>query len=123
MYRGQAGMFAWILHRVSGLGVVFFLILHILDTAAVLWGPEAYEFLPNVVYKQLWFRPFELALIAAVMYHAFNGLRVIVIDFWQGAEAYQKQLWWAVMALFIITMIPITYMIMAPVFGIQVHNG
>lgn len=121
MYRGQSGMFAWILHRVSGLGVVFFLLLHILDTAAVLWGPAAYEFLPNIVYKQLWFRPIELALIGGVLYHAYNGLRVIIIDFWDGATAYQQQLWWLVMALFIASMIPVSYMIMAPVFGIRVH--
>lgn len=121
MYRGQVGMYAWILHRVSGLAVVFFLLLHILDTAAALWGPQAYEFLPNVLYKQYWFRPFELALIAAVMYHAFNGLRVIIIDFWDSAAYYQRQLWWAVAILFIVVMIPITYMMMGPVFGLQVR--
>lgn len=121
MYRGQAGMFAWILHRVSGIAVLFFLVLHILDTATVLWGRDAYELLPNYVYKQAWFRPFEAALIGAVIYHAINGLRVIAIDFWDGAVAYQRQLWYGVMVVSLVTIIPITFIIMAPVLGIRVR--
>jgi succinate dehydrogenase / fumarate reductase cytochrome b subunit len=121
MYRGQEGMFAWIIHRVSGLAVLFFLLLHILDTATVLWGPFWYELLPNLVYKQAWFRPFEAALIGAVLYHAINGVRVIIIDFWPGSADYQRQLWWGVVALSAITILPITAIIVAPVVGIHLR--
>ena len=41
----------------------------------------------------------ELALIAAVVYHALNGIRIIVIDFWQDSTKYQKQMWYGVMLL------------------------
>jgi len=43
MYRGGAGHWAWILHRLTGLGVLVFLLIHILDTGLVLFGPAVYD--------------------------------------------------------------------------------
>ena len=42
-YRGRAGQWAWILHRVTGVGVLLFLLVHIVDTAFIGWGPELYN--------------------------------------------------------------------------------
>lgn len=43
LYRGKVGMWSWVLHRVTGVGIFFFLLVHILDTALVRVSPEAYN--------------------------------------------------------------------------------
>ena len=59
------------------------------DTFAVGFGPEAYNEAVSL-YKQWWFAPFEVFLIGAVIYHAFNGLRIILFDFWPSLALKQK---------------------------------
>jgi succinate dehydrogenase / fumarate reductase cytochrome b subunit len=38
----------------------------------------------------------EVFLVAAIAYHAFNGLRIIAVDLWPWATRHQRQLWWGV---------------------------
>ncbi|MCA9913416.1 MAG: hypothetical protein KC496_08700, partial [Anaerolineae bacterium] len=38
-YRGAIGQWSWILHRLTGLGVVFFLVLHVIDTSWSVFYP------------------------------------------------------------------------------------
>src|SRR5258708_16860515 len=81
MYKGQSGMLAWLFHRITGLGVLLFLLVHIVDISLLGFGPKVYNegislFAIGIV------RFISLALIAAVLYHAFNGVRIILIDFW-----------------------------------------
>ena len=80
IYRGGEGQWSYFLHRVTGIGVFVFLILHILDTFLLMLGPEPYNH-AMAFYKAHWFRPMEIALAAAVFYHAGNGLRVALYDF------------------------------------------
>ena len=42
-YRGREGQWAWMLHRITGLGVVFFLLLHIFDIFLMAAGREVFE--------------------------------------------------------------------------------
>jgi succinate dehydrogenase / fumarate reductase cytochrome b subunit len=46
----------------------------------------------------------EIALVAAIVFHAFNGLRIILIDFWSKGVKYQKVMFWIVIALWVILM-------------------
>lgn len=89
----------WILHRVTGVGVLFFLLIHILDTALVLFGPEAYNHALNI-YRHPLFRLSEIALFGAVLFHAINGVRIIIVDFWPNASRYHRQMAWVTIALF-----------------------
>ncbi len=47
----------------------------------------------------------EVVLVAGIAYHAFNGLRVILIDFWSKGAKYQRQLFWGVLGIWAVTMI------------------
>jgi succinate dehydrogenase / fumarate reductase cytochrome b subunit len=111
----KLGMYAWALHRLTGLGVVFFLLIHIIDTAFVLVGPELYNH-AMALYKAPLFRPLELALAASVIYHALNGLRVTLIDFWEGAARIQDKLFYGVLVLFAVLFIPSAYFMLRPLF-------
>lgn len=104
-YRGQAGMISWALHRITGLGVLLFLFIHIADIYIIRYGAEAFDDL-LFIYKATPFRILEIGLVAAVYYHAINGLRVIFIDFSDWAADRQKGLFWAVIVLFLLTFIP-----------------
>ncbi len=88
-YKGGIGPWSWVAHRVTGILVVAFLFGHIVDTFGVGFGPELYDETISL-YQQWWFKPFEVALVAAVVYHAFNGLRIILFDFWPNLALKQK---------------------------------
>ncbi|HEY7875561.1 MAG TPA: succinate dehydrogenase, cytochrome b556 subunit, partial [Actinomycetota bacterium] len=88
-YKGGLGQWSWAAHRITGVLVLAFLFGHIVDTFAVGFGPELYDETISL-YKQWWFKPFEVALIAAVLFHALNGLRIILFDFWPGLSRKQR---------------------------------
>ena len=95
LYRGDPGMWSWVLHRITGAAIFFFLLVHVLDTALVRVSPEAYNEVINT-YKTPIVGLMEIGLVAAVLYHALNGVRVILIDFWQHGPRYQRLLLWTV---------------------------
>lgn len=106
-------MWSWILHRVTGVGVLFFLFLHVLDTALVGFGPEAYDAV-IALYRAPAVRILEVVLVAAVLFHALNGLRIILIDFWPRAVAIQRQLFWAVVVGFLVLFVPAALAMLRP---------
>ncbi|MCH7985312.1 MAG: succinate dehydrogenase, cytochrome b556 subunit, partial [Acidobacteria bacterium] len=61
MYRGGEGQWAWILHRFTGLGVLLFLVIHILDTFVIVFGPETYDKV-MALYRHPLFRVSEVGL-------------------------------------------------------------
>ncbi len=78
-YRGREGHYSFLLHRITGLGVVLFLIIHILDTATVYFFPALYQEAINI-YRSTLFGFGEIALVFCVFYHGVNGLRVAFFD-------------------------------------------
>ena len=104
LYRGREGMWSWVLHRITGVAIFFFLLVHILDTALVRVSPEAYNAVIGT-YQTPIMGIGEVALVAAIVFHAFNGLRIILVDFWAWATRHQKLLFWIVIGLWVITML------------------
>lgn len=102
-YRG-----AWILHRASGVGVLLFLLVHIADVALVRLGPDAFNAL-IFVYRQTFFRALEIALMGAVLFHAFNGSRITIQDFWPNWLARERPMLWAVYVLTIAFWVPASF--------------
>ncbi len=116
VYRGGVGQWAYVLHRLTGVGILLFLVVHILDTFVVRVNPEAYTQLVRDVYAAAWFKPLEAALAAAVLYHALNGIRITLIDFFDMPSAYHKRLWTAVVVLFVLLFLPGLYFLARPLF-------
>ncbi len=105
LYRGREGMWSWVAHRVTGVLIFFFLFAHVLDTALVRVSPESYNRIIDT-YKTPLVNLMEVGLVGAVLYHALNGLRVMAIDFWEKGTRYQKQMTYAVLAVFVVVMVP-----------------
>lgn len=101
LYRGREGMWSWVLHRITGVSIYFFLLVHILDTALVRVSPEAY----NIVigsYQTPLMGVAEIGLVAAIGLHALNGLRIILIDFSSFGAKHQRLLFWIVVGLWLV---------------------
>jgi succinate dehydrogenase / fumarate reductase cytochrome b subunit len=107
LYRGDPGMWSWVLHRITGAAIFFFLFVHVLDTALVRVSPQAYNEVVST-YKTPIVGLMELGLVAAVLYHALNGIRVILIDFWWQGTRYQRLMLWAVAIIWFVVMVPAT---------------
>ncbi len=90
-YRVRTGMFAWMCHRLSGVALVGYLVLHIWGLRA-LTDRAAYNELIAKYHAPI-FKVGEFLLLAAVVYHALNGLRIVLIDF-LGWSPNQKRLFW-----------------------------
>jgi succinate dehydrogenase / fumarate reductase, cytochrome b subunit len=116
VYRGREGMISWALHRLTGLGVLLFLLIHIADIYVVSYGPEEFDDL-LFIYHQTPFRIMEIALVGAVYYHAVNGLRIILIDFWDRAALIQRQLFYGVIVVFLLMFIPTAVLMARPIFS------
>jgi len=108
LYRGREGMWSWVAHRVTGVLIFFFLFAHVLDTALVRVNPDSYNRVIDT-YKTPIVNLMEVGLVGAVLFHALNGLRVMAIDFWEKGTRYQKQMEYAVLAVFLVVMVPGVY--------------
>ena len=104
LYRGHEGMWSWVAHRVSGMLIFLFLVVHVLDTALVVVSPEAYNLVIGH-YKTLVFGFGEMGLVGAILFHALNGMRVIAVDFWAKGPARQRLLFWIVVAVWAVLML------------------
>lgn len=89
------GMWAWILFRISGLVLVAYLFVHVWvisqGRAGVDRLNDLFDFFHNPVLVFL-----ELVLVGAVLYHALNGVRVILMDLGMGIREH-KTVFWACM--------------------------
>ena len=108
VYRGHEGQWSWLFHRVTGVAVILFLFAHIVDTAVIGWGPEAYDRVASVYHNPI-VRALELGLVAAVLFHSFNGIKIMLIDFFPGLASRITAISRTTTALFVLSMLPITW--------------
>ena len=114
LYRGREGMWSWVAHRVTGVLVFFFLFAHVLDTALVRVSPNDYDLVVDT-YKHPFVTLMEVGLVGAVLFHALNGIRVMLVDFWDKGVRLQRQMLYVELTLFAVLMGPATYFMVKPV--------
>lgn len=121
LYRGREGMWSWVAHRITGVAVYLFLLVHVLDTALVRVDANIYDAV-IASYKTPIINLLEVGLVAAVLFHALNGIRVILVDFWSKGPRYQRTMLWVVMAVWFVLMVPGAYFMLrhtvAKLFGV-----
>ena len=116
-YRGTEGMVAWAFHRISGVAIWAFVVLHVIDIYLVGGDPKAYNTLLQIYASPIG-RVVETLLGAALLYHALNGLRIIIMDFWPAFTRYHKVLWYANWVIFALVGLPVAVIILKPIFGL-----
>lgn len=110
IYNGDVGQYAWVLHRATGAGILFFLLIHILDITLVGLGRDVYDHTVEF-YSHTFIIPMEILLVGAVIYHTLNGLRVMAINFTSEGAVREKKAFWWVLALSVILTIPSIFVI------------
>lgn len=73
-YRLHAGMVAWLLHRITGVLLVLYFIVHMLSTSYA----SLADFKNNIIV--------EAVVVVLFAWHAMNGLRIIFMEFLKAAE-------------------------------------
>jgi succinate dehydrogenase / fumarate reductase cytochrome b subunit len=121
-YKGREGMWTWLLHRVTGLGILAFLLIHVVDTALVIYWPGFYDESLEL-YRHPVFRVSEVAIFFAVLYHALNGLRIIIQDFWPHAMRHQRKLALGALGASVLLILPVAWMMLAPMVGLAEEPG
>src|SRR4030042_937513 len=101
-YQGQGPMLTFILHRIGGLGIVTFVGMHIL---ASFMGGRIGSFI-NIVYEH-W--AFQIVIFFCVLFHAINGLRIVILDLWPKLIEHQREAIW------------LEWMVFLPVYGLALY--
>lgn len=114
-YRGGLGMAMWALHRITGLGILLFLTLHVVDIFLLTFGPEVFNEL-LVFYQAPWARVLEVFLLFSVLFHALNGLRITVQDFWPSAWLAENRLIAIQLTVLFLVFLPSAWLMLAPIF-------
>jgi succinate dehydrogenase / fumarate reductase, cytochrome b subunit len=116
-YRGSEGMIAWAFHRIAGIAIWLFVLLHVLDIYLAGGDPSVYDDLLKF-YASTPGRILEVLLGAALLYHALNGIRILLMDFWPRLTVYHKQIWYVNWVIFIVAGGAGAFIILRPVFGL-----
>jgi succinate dehydrogenase cytochrome b556 subunit len=111
VYSGGPGQYAWVLHRASGIGILFFLLVHIIDISLIGLGQSVYD-ASVAFYAQPALLPMEILLVGAVVYHTLNGIRVMSIDFTDAGVRWEKATFAVVMILTILLTLPSAWLIL-----------
>ena len=109
-------MVAWAFHRISGVAIWVFILLHVLDIWLAHANAALYDDL-LAIYASPAGRVGETLLGAALLYHALNGLRIIVMDFWPRLTQFHSQIWVACWIVFVAVGLPVAYVILKPIWG------
>jgi succinate dehydrogenase / fumarate reductase cytochrome b subunit len=93
------GMWAWLLHRITGIGLVFYILLHtILMASSLISGKERFDATLSVLMGEPVFEVLDLMLLGAVLYHGLNGIRILLFDVGVGISIKsQRNIFWIFM--------------------------
>jgi len=84
----KLGMWAAVLHRLTGLYLIGYLSFHLFEMALSLFGPAAFDKFFGWGYTW-WMQVLDLGLMAALLYHGMNGLRIILHDLGIGVRRHK----------------------------------
>jgi len=97
-YQGGGPMLAWMLHRITGLGILAFVGLHVISSFFMQQtGSDVATFI-NTIYEH-W--AFQIFVAFFVLFHALNGLRIAILDIWPKFLTYQREALWLQLAIFV----------------------
>jgi len=99
-YRGGSPMLVWILHRISGLGIIIFVTLHMLAGLLIQQYGGTLAVTINTLYESIYFQVF---IYFCVIFHTLNGLRIIIMDIWPKLLEYQREVIWLEWLIFVPT--------------------
>lgn len=101
----RTGMWAWVLQRITGVAITVYLFVHIWVISFSATSDGGMDF--DRVLARLqepFFIVLDIALLAAVAYHALNGIRILIFDLGEGIRV-QKIWFWSLMAIVVVIVV------------------
>ncbi len=71
--------YLYIIHRIAGLGILLFFMVHIFESSVRIFGPQSWN-AAMAVLKHPVFKFGEFVLFCGFAFHALNGLRLILVE-------------------------------------------
>jgi succinate dehydrogenase / fumarate reductase cytochrome b subunit len=105
---------AFYAHRTGGIAILGFLALHLVDVGLVAVSPALYDEV-HTLYGTLLLRVFEVGLLVAILFHCFDGLRLVLLDLVDVGWRTSERLLWLAVALTIVIAIPAAIVILGPI--------
>jgi len=99
-FNRETGGWAFILNRITALGLSLYLFLHLVVLGTLAQGPDAYGAFMAIIEHPV-YKIGELLVVAAAIIHGLNGIRIILTSFGIGIAS-QKQTFWIFMAISVI---------------------
>jgi succinate dehydrogenase / fumarate reductase cytochrome b subunit len=103
-YKGGGPMLAWVLHRISGLGIIIFVALHVIASFLTQEMGSDVGISINIIFQSIYF---QLFIVFCAIFHGVNGFRIIVLDIWPRLIRYQKEAtwleWFVILPLYLLT--------------------
>ena len=99
-YRGKQGMLNFILHRITGLGIVAFVGMHVVAGFFGQQFGDDLSFALNTFYES-W--QFQIFVYFSVLFHALNGTRLTLMDLFPKLMRFQRELLWLQWAIFVVS--------------------
>jgi succinate dehydrogenase / fumarate reductase cytochrome b subunit len=99
----SAGFLAFVLMRITGIGLVVYLLLHMVVIGNLLRGPAGWDSLIQTM-KSPWVLALDVLLIAGILIHMLNGLRVTIIGLGFGTQSH-KGIFWTLMAVALLLLV------------------
>jgi succinate dehydrogenase / fumarate reductase cytochrome b subunit len=100
--RRKLGMWAFALNRIASIGLVVYLYLHLVVLSTLSRGPGAWDAFISLV-RQPYFLVLDVILLAGILIHGLNGLRVTLTGFDVGVKK-QKALFSALMLVAVVAL-------------------
>jgi len=104
-YRGGGPMLAWLLHRITGLSILLFVGLHVIASFFMQQMGSNWAISVNTIYES-WI--FQIFVVFFVLFHAINGFRIIILDFWPRFLQYQREALW------------LEWLVFLPIYGLTI---
>jgi succinate dehydrogenase cytochrome b556 subunit len=89
--QGAGGMWAWLFQRITAVVVFVTIAIHLAATHIFNIGELDYNNIAHRLASAL-FVVVDLTLLAAVLFHALNGARMVVLDYWLGEKVQRRTL-------------------------------
>ena len=90
-YQSGGPMIAWMLHRITGVGILTFVGLHVVASFFMQQVGSDLATSVNILYES-WI--FQIVIVFFVIFHALNGLRIAILDLWPQYQVYQREALW-----------------------------
>ena len=101
-------MISFVLMRITGLALVFYLVLHIWSLSSVLQGRSSFDETMGM-YNSPIFHLMEFLLLLCVCVHMFNGIRIIIVDWCNMTRRQERMIWYAMAAVIVVGLLGIWF--------------